>query len=49
MTFSCFLIREAKSPLRSKTLPFLATGEFDLAGIFLYRRDGSTTNDSGKV
>jgi hypothetical protein len=46
-TFSGFHLREAKSPLRSKTLLFLATGEFDLSGLFLYRRDGSKTNHSG--
>jgi hypothetical protein len=44
-TLSGFHLHEAKSPLRSKTLPFLATGKFDFSGFFLYRRDGSKTND----
>jgi hypothetical protein len=42
--FSGFHLREANSSLRSKTLLCLATGEFDLSGLFLYRHDGSKTN-----
>ena len=40
---------EAKSPMRSKTLPLLATGEFDLSGFFLYRLDGSKSNGKKPV
>ena len=33
--------------LKSKPIPFLAKGEFDLSGFSLYRRDGSKINDLG--
>ena len=46
ITFSGFHLRETNSSLRSKTLSFLATGEFDLSELFLYRFDGSKSNDS---